>query len=260
MPGEQMTPAPAQSDDRTTPTRPWIWKSGMTLRQRSSSVSSSVNATLRRKRRDCGGSAARFSGGRSSRRCAARARCPRGLATAWRRRVVIACIAEPGLEHRQPALLCKLARGGVDVWAGDERAGLKIREVEGELRAGVSRIEGCANSSTGDGEKRSGERRAVRKHDCDVIAPIDPDSAEQSIHLRAVAEEPSVRDRAASRRKCDRIRRDLRPPTDDLGNRARRQPSTRCGRCRIGHFDRVTSRDPKLGDSHPRSRPRPAVQ
>ena len=37
---------------------------------------------------------------------------PHGAAT-----VVIACVAELGLEHRQPELLCKLARGGVDVWA-----------------------------------------------------------------------------------------------------------------------------------------------
>ena len=45
-PGVQMTLAPAESEERSAATRPWMWKSGITLRQRSPGVSSSVAATL----------------------------------------------------------------------------------------------------------------------------------------------------------------------------------------------------------------------
>ena len=45
-PGVQKTLAPAASEPATAAIRPWIWKSGMMLRQRSSGVSASAAATL----------------------------------------------------------------------------------------------------------------------------------------------------------------------------------------------------------------------
>ena len=45
-PGVQKTLAPADSEAVTAAIRPWIWNSGITLRQRSSGVSASEVATL----------------------------------------------------------------------------------------------------------------------------------------------------------------------------------------------------------------------
>src|SRR5690606_11716630 len=46
-PGVQKTEAPADSDEVTAAMRPWMWKSGMMLRQRSAGVRRSVRRMLR---------------------------------------------------------------------------------------------------------------------------------------------------------------------------------------------------------------------
>ncbi len=46
-PGAQQIEAPAESEDETAAIRPWMWNSGITLRQRSCGVSASVAAMCR---------------------------------------------------------------------------------------------------------------------------------------------------------------------------------------------------------------------
>src|SRR5262245_18696368 len=45
-PGAQIVLPPAATEDNNAPTSPWMWKRGMTFRQRSTSISSSAAATL----------------------------------------------------------------------------------------------------------------------------------------------------------------------------------------------------------------------
>ncbi len=85
-PGVHATEPPARSEASSAATSPWMWNSGITLRQRSDSRSSARRRRRPPRRRGCGGSAGRASAATSFPRCGASSATSSGAGAGRRRR------------------------------------------------------------------------------------------------------------------------------------------------------------------------------
>ena len=189
-PGAQTTLPPAATVASTAAIRPWMWNSGMTLRQRSWRSRASVVADVAGGGADVAMAERHDLGpGGPCRRCAAPGRRRSGWAGPGRagvarrsecRRKSASRAVGPGLEFDQgeaePA--GDVADGGVVAGLHDDGAGLEVGQVELELVGAVGGVEGGGGRGAGDGEEGRGHLGPVGQHDGDGVAAADAEAVE----------------------------------------------------------------------------------
>ena len=239
--------APAgESEASTAATSPWMWKSGITFRQRSPGPSASDRATFagrhgkvlvserddlrarcRARRVEHERDVTARGRARNDRRTHARA----GELDDTRRAVGIGA----GFQNRKPVSFGSLPRG-VTRGARDESPRAEVVQVEVELGAGIRRVQRRAGSDARRGEERGDRLGASRQHDCDPVGTAEAQSGERRSELADVLGEPCCSRAPAARARATRApwatrprrRRAATKPCPAAPLRVSRGPPLRC--------------------------------
>ena len=178
-PGEQLTLAPAARVASTGATRPWMWNSGMTLRQRSDGARASVATMLAAEAQRLAWLSGTIFGREvvpevcRMRATASPARSATGASAAPSKANSPALSPSRSEMTGMPRAFATLDGGRLGTGIDDQGAGVEIVEIELELALLVTRIQrrGCTPRRHADESARG--QGAVREHDGDAIGRGD---------------------------------------------------------------------------------------
>ena len=185
-PGVQTTLPPAASDASSAATRPWMWNSGITFRQRSRGESSSVRGDVARPScTDCawvsGTSLGRDGGARRVQQQrhvvrvrAASSSAQAGAVAAVDREASGRPVALPSrIEAADAERRCDRARGSSIFGRQQQRRGLQVRQAEPEFVLAVAGIERRAHGARRDRDRGRRHLGTVRQHHGNAVAAPD---------------------------------------------------------------------------------------
>ncbi len=196
-PGVQTTLPPAPSELSTAATRPWMWKSGMTLRHRSAGPSASERRTLPAEAqrlacvsgtifgRDvvpdvCSTRATSCGPGE-----AGRSALP-GCRPVQRERAGLPAGRRAQLQHGEGERARHRPRRALRAGRHDEALRAEIGQVELEFRLAVCGVEGRTGGPACDGQEGEGHLRTVGQDDGHAVPALEAQSAQpadDAVHL-----------------------------------------------------------------------------